>query len=45
MRVMTTKSDMYIFYFIINTVVLSFCYRYFANYIVFIHLLIEEMLS
>jgi hypothetical protein len=35
MRVMTTKSDMYMFYFIINTIVVSFCYLYFTNYIVF----------
>jgi hypothetical protein len=35
MRVMTTKSDMYMFYFIINIVVVSFCYLYFANSIVF----------
>jgi hypothetical protein len=34
-RVMTTKSDMYMFYFIIYIVVVSFCYLYFANYIVF----------
>jgi hypothetical protein len=46
MRVMTTKSDMYMFYFIFNIVVLYFCYiLYFANYILFIHLLTEEMLS
>ena len=33
---MTTKSDMYMFYFIFNIVVVSFCYIiYFANYIVF----------
>jgi hypothetical protein len=36
MRVMTTKSDMYMFYFIFNTAVVSFCYiLYFANFIVF----------
>jgi hypothetical protein len=36
MRVMTTKNDMYMFYFIFNIVVVSFCYiLYFVNYIVF----------
>jgi hypothetical protein len=34
-RVMTTESDMYMFYFIIYTIVVSFCYLYFDNYIVF----------
>ena len=36
MSVMTTKNDMYIFYFIYNIVVVSFFYiLYFANYIIF----------
>jgi hypothetical protein len=34
-RVMTMESDMYMFYFIIYIVVVSFCYLYFTNYIVF----------
>ena len=35
MRVMTTESDIYMFYSIFNIVVVSFCYIvYFANYIV-----------
>jgi hypothetical protein len=36
MRAMNTKSDMYMFYFIFNIVVVYFCYiLYFSNCIVF----------
>jgi hypothetical protein len=35
MRVMTMESDIYMFYFIINIVFVSFCYLYFTNYFVF----------
>jgi hypothetical protein len=35
MRVMTTKVYMYMFYFIINIVVVPFLYLYFTNYIIF----------
>jgi hypothetical protein len=36
MRVMKIESEMYMFYFIFNIVVVYFCYiDYFANYIVY----------
>jgi hypothetical protein len=36
MRMMTTESDMYMFYFVFNIVVVYFCYiLYFSNYSVF----------
>jgi hypothetical protein len=45
MRVMTTESDMYMFYFIFNTLVVYFFYILYFAICFFINLLTEEMLS